>query len=155
MTDQTLELPKGTYLVSDPCCILSDAQCEEIYDTDLDIVKIGNIIAMRTPHGDGEYKTYLAHNNPKNHVIDELVPIGVDSGYICIAPLEVCVGQDDFDEKAYIKIEATQNIDVSYIMGVMHFGTISVSVGAVGDLFDEDFTVDFRSDIFEKDWLFK
>lgn len=152
MPNKSYDLPKGTYLVSDPCCILSDAQCEEIYEKDLDIVRIGNIVAMRTPHGDGEYKTFTSQNNPQNY---DLVPIGVDSGYICIAPLEMCTGQDDFDEKVYVEIITEDTISVTYLMGVMYFGSLGVSVSRGVDVFDEDYTMDFRSDVFEKDWLFK
>ena len=121
---ETYKLPAGTYIVSDPCYVLSN----ETYDSQfleqswvngkhVSFITVNGrpMVCFMTAHGDGEYND------------DDGRCYGVDSGTIAIIPIESCDG-DEIEGMYSHKVEMSTDFECHYDKrgGTMHFGNISI-----------------------------
>lgn len=111
-------LPKGKYLVVDPCYVLKDEIYEALLETEstgtIKVMYSGNlpIVSMQIEHQSSEYPVYKYDDKIK--ICKPLINLCSDSGLLAIIPFELGHEIDEYDERVYNVIESDENITVAY-----------------------------------------
>ncbi len=114
-------LPMGTYVLSDPCYVISDwdAWLEEWFGGPSESEQRGGVFefkglkvcAFYTKYGDGVYESSEGHC------------LGVDSGSIGLIPLSLC---DKDDEGGHNLLTFVEEFEVSMHDGQIRFGDLTI-----------------------------
>lgn len=130
----SIVLPKGKYLVVDPCYVLKDEIYEALLETEstgsIKVMYSGNlpIVSMQIEHQRSEYPVWKYDGNLK--ICKPLIKLCSDSGLLAIIPFELGYEIDDYDERVYNVFESDENITVanSKFGDIFNFGGIIVDV---------------------------
>ena len=132
LTNNIARLKRGSYIISDPCYVMSDADYE-------DVIEVGNETGydiVNYPYdeificGVGDDGIYMDNKGNK---------YGVDSGMIGAIPLDLCTDETKFAWKDYVHVEFTEDTDVGYEQLSRFLGQLTIG----------DFTILTGSDRFE------
>jgi len=126
ITEVTVEVPAGQYVLGDPCYTVPDENWEELlesckfFENPIGEVKVDDkthqVLAFRTHYGDGTYKDNQGNEHP------------VDAGLIGLVPIEYA-DLDQTDLKPIIvdfKVPTECSRDAS---GTMFFGQFKIMTG--------------------------
>lgn len=132
-------LPKGEYVIADPCHVLSD---DLYYNKIVNhvLTNISNpllchngytIAVFRTTHGDGCYLAEIAGN--------QLKEIGVDSGLIACIPFEL-VDQNKYcgNEDDYIVFDRKQEFCCTLLDDALVFANVTINMES-DDYYEDDY----------------
>lgn len=138
-------IPKGKYVICDPCHALSDEDYAELISMQENLLNHTDLLftkdklfsyALFTAQGDGEYNPTLSQVQSETmKFLTDLCPVGVDSGMIAITSLELATELEQYEEP-FIIIEVLTEIRVIDLYGDLSFGNI---------FFRTDHDIDFNS----------